>query len=131
MVATLSVRAGVEAREETGELPELEPPASLLVRGLPALTLRGVVTTPSGTAALPPPKLATLPFSCAPAPLGWRTPPSPNEPTGMRGAASAFFWNLPILSEILPWAPVCLGTAELATGAVDASCWRLSRAMRS
>ena len=116
--------------------PSGEPPASLPpTDGVPdELTLLALIT-PSGTAALPPPRLVTLARSAGTGdPLGTRRAPlSANEPwMGMRGPSSAFSWYLLILSEMRPLAPVERSARDGPAGADEPdSPWRLSLAIRS
>lgn len=145
--------AGVAGEEGSGEgvadaargtLSSVDEPRdeALLVSVVPsrpavelALVLRAVpaLTTPSGTAARPPPKLATRPFSPATPELGsLLIPPRPNDPVGIRGASpSAPSWKRLILSEILPLAPVMREAAGVEEGVAAVAEGRFRRAIRS
>ena len=114
-----------------------------------ALTLRGV-TTPSGTGALPAPRLTTR-WRSSPCRSRLPLPPtppvdergfagaSPNEPpSGSNGRSSAWAWKREILSDTRVTAPVRTESGDLDGGAVEEAEVgevegepRPSRAMRS
>lgn len=80
--------------------------SSLLLPPAPPNENLPALTTPKGTFALPPPKLATRGFVPPSEPLGTLLEIlSPNLPIGSKGAASAPSSNRPILSLIEPLAP--------------------------